>query len=279
MPDETDLPPPENESAATPPTAAAEPPSPDTSSAVTPGAGAPAEAAANPSEPTTAAEPPKSPAEPAADADAGPAPADRPVVDNTIDQAELDALADQLGQKVENTRKAVDQAELTALKSQVAVTGASATAGTADDDLAREMAAAIAAEATGAAGAGTPAVLGSDVTVAPSAATAFQPPELADTARDPEAAIDLLDDVQLDVKIELGRTDLYIEDVMRLGVGSVVELNKLAGDPVDIYVNERLIARGEVLVLNDNFCIRISEIVAGLDEEAHRALAQAVSER
>ena len=79
--------------------------------------------------------------------------------------------------------------------------------------------------------------------------------------------IELLNDVDLQVKIELGRTHMLLEDVLRLGEGSVVELDKLAGDPVDVYVNERLVARGEVLVLNDNFCIRISEIVDQLDEK------------
>lgn len=73
--------------------------------------------------------------------------------------------------------------------------------------------------------------------------------------------IDLLSDVNLHVKIELGRTRMYVEDVLRLNEGSVVELDKPAGDPVDIYVNDRHVARGEVLVLNDNFCVRISEII------------------
>jgi flagellar motor switch protein FliN/FliY len=74
-------------------------------------------------------------------------------------------------------------------------------------------------------------------------------------------AIDLLRDVQLNVKIELGRSKMLVEDVLRLGEGSVVELDKLAGDPVDVFVNDRLVARGEVLVLNDNFCVRINDIV------------------
>jgi flagellar motor switch protein FliN len=77
--------------------------------------------------------------------------------------------------------------------------------------------------------------------------------------------IALLNDVNLHVKIELGRSRMLVEDVLRLGQGSVVELDKLAGDPVDVYVNERLVARGEVLVLNDNFCVRISEILGGID--------------
>jgi len=78
-------------------------------------------------------------------------------------------------------------------------------------------------------------------------------------------SINLLKDVQLHVKVELGRTYMFVEDVLRLGEGSVVELDKLAGDPVDVYVNDRLVARGEVLVLNDNFCVRVSEIIAARD--------------
>lgn len=81
-----------------------------------------------------------------------------------------------------------------------------------------------------------------------------------------QGGIDMLGDVDLDVTIELGRTEMLVEDVLRLASGSVVELNKLAGDPVDVYVNGRLVARGEVLVLNDNFCIRISEILADVQE-------------
>ncbi len=80
--------------------------------------------------------------------------------------------------------------------------------------------------------------------------------------------IDLLADVNLNVKIELGRTRMYVEDVLQLGEGAVVELDKLAGDPVDIFVNDRLVARGEVLVLNDNFCVRINEIVGPVGEPA-----------
>ncbi len=76
------------------------------------------------------------------------------------------------------------------------------------------------------------------------------------------ATIGLLRDVELDLKIELGRTHMQLEDVLKLRKGAVVPLDKLAGDPVDIYVNGRLIARGEVLVLNDNFCVRVAELVA-----------------
>jgi flagellar motor switch protein FliN len=83
-----------------------------------------------------------------------------------------------------------------------------------------------------------------------------------------QLGLGLLDDVTLRVKIELGRTRMYVEDVLRLNTNSVVELDKAAGDPVDIYVNDRHVARGEVLVLNENFCVRVSEIIqqVGIDD-------------
>ena len=77
------------------------------------------------------------------------------------------------------------------------------------------------------------------------------------------ATLALIREVELDVKIELGRTQMYLDDVLKLHKGSVVALDKLAGDPVDIFVNGRLIARGEVLVLNDNFCVRVAELITG----------------
>jgi len=80
-----------------------------------------------------------------------------------------------------------------------------------------------------------------------------------------KATLELLRDVDLDLRIELGRTQMYLEDVLKLRRGSVVSLDKLAGDPVDVFVNGRLIARGEVLVMNDNFCIRVAELLSGDD--------------
>ena len=82
-----------------------------------------------------------------------------------------------------------------------------------------------------------------------------------------KATLDLLREVDLDVRIELGRTEMYLEEVLKLKRGSVVTLDKLAGDPVDVYVNGRLVARGEVLVMNDNFCVRVAELLTG-DEAA-----------
>jgi flagellar motor switch protein FliN/FliY len=90
----------------------------------------------------------------------------------------------------------------------------------------------------------------------------------ATLSKSKKETLDLLSDVQLHVRIELGRTRMYVEDVLQLGDGAVVELDKLAGDPVDVFVNDRHVARGEVLVLNDNFCVRINEI---LDPGAERS--------
>lgn len=96
----------------------------------------------------------------------------------------------------------------------------------------------------------------------PSGAAPFEwKPFAASPASTESASVELMRDVQLDLTIELGRTHMHLEDVLRLKKGAVVTLDKLAGDPVDIYANGRLIARGEVLVLNDNFCVRVAELV------------------
>jgi len=75
------------------------------------------------------------------------------------------------------------------------------------------------------------------------------------------------------VKIELGRARMRIEDIARLADGAVVELDRAAGDPVDIFVNDRLVARGEVVVLNERFAVRLTEVVAPLCEGNNRRQA------
>lgn len=103
----------------------------------------------------------------------------------------------------------------------------------------------------------------------PAGATPMSLPALtANLSPAQQKAIELLSDVNLDVKIELGRTRMLVEDVLKLGEGAVVELDKLAGDPVDIFVNNRHVARGEVLVLNDSFCVRVSEILQQVGDPA-----------
>jgi len=73
--------------------------------------------------------------------------------------------------------------------------------------------------------------------------------------------IELLMDVDLPVSIELGRTKMTISDILALGPGSVVELNKLAGEPVDLMVNSKIVARGEVVVVDENFGLRITQLM------------------
>lgn len=81
----------------------------------------------------------------------------------------------------------------------------------------------------------------------------------------PGQNIGLLLDVPMPVSIELGRTTMTIESILDLGPGSVVELNKLAGEPVDLLVNNKMIAKGEVVVVDENFGIRITDLVAPQD--------------
>ena len=77
----------------------------------------------------------------------------------------------------------------------------------------------------------------------------------------PKDNIELLMDVELDVIIELGRTRMRIGDILRLVPGAIIELDKLAGEPVDVLVNNKPIAKGEVVVLDENFGVRITSII------------------
>ncbi|UCD39340.1 MAG: flagellar motor switch protein FliN [Fidelibacterota bacterium] len=87
--------------------------------------------------------------------------------------------------------------------------------------------------------------------------------ELADTGpgNGKERKISLLLDVELDVTVELGRKIMLVEEILRLGKGSVVELNKLAGEPVDILVNGKKLAEGEVVVVEDHFGVRLTHLL------------------
>lgn len=78
-----------------------------------------------------------------------------------------------------------------------------------------------------------------------------------DSARD----LDFILDIPLKISVELGRTQMLVNDLLRLGQGSIVELSKLADEPMDIYVNRKLFARGEVVVVNEKFGIRLTDII------------------
>jgi flagellar motor switch protein FliN/FliY len=75
-------------------------------------------------------------------------------------------------------------------------------------------------------------------------------------------SMDLLMDVNLELSVELGRTSIPVREVLQLGPGSIVELEKLAGEPVDILINGKLIARGEVVVVDESFGVRVTEIAS-----------------
>ena len=74
--------------------------------------------------------------------------------------------------------------------------------------------------------------------------------------------MDFLLDIPLEVTVELGRSRMFIKDLLQLGQGSVIELDKLAGEPMEILVNDKLIARGEVVVVNEKFGIRLTDIIS-----------------
>lgn len=74
-------------------------------------------------------------------------------------------------------------------------------------------------------------------------------------------------DIPLDVTVELGRTRLLIRDILDLNAGSIVELEKIAGEPVDLLANGLLVARGEVIVIDDNFGVRLTEIITAGDRQ------------
>lgn len=77
--------------------------------------------------------------------------------------------------------------------------------------------------------------------------------------------LDFILDIPLKVSVELGRAQVVIKDLLQLGQGSVLELDKLAGEPLEVLVNGKLVARGEVVVVNEKFGIRLTDIISPLD--------------
>ncbi len=77
--------------------------------------------------------------------------------------------------------------------------------------------------------------------------------------------LDLILDIPLTVTVELGRSKMLINDLLQLGQGSVIELKKLAGEPLEVLVNQKLVARGEVVVVNEKFGVRLTDIVSPME--------------
>ena len=91
-----------------------------------------------------------------------------------------------------------------------------------------------------------------------------------DESMDGEVSINMLLDLSLPVSVELGRTNMLVQEILRLGRGSVIQLERLAGEPIDIYVGNRRFAEGEVVVLGEQFGVRITRIISqitGLEGE------------
>ncbi len=77
--------------------------------------------------------------------------------------------------------------------------------------------------------------------------------------------LDFILDIPLELSVELGRTKMLVNDLLQLGQGSIVELNKLAGEPLEIYINRKLVARGEVVVVNEKFGVRLTDIITPME--------------
>ena len=78
-------------------------------------------------------------------------------------------------------------------------------------------------------------------------------------------SLDLILDIPLTVAVELGRSQMLINDLLQLGQGSVIELTKLVGEPLEVLVNQKLVARGEVVVVNEKFGVRLTDIVSPME--------------
>jgi flagellar motor switch protein FliN/FliY len=77
--------------------------------------------------------------------------------------------------------------------------------------------------------------------------------------------LDFILDIPLELSVELGKTKMLVNDLLQLAQGSIIELNKLAGEPLEVYINRKLIARGEVVVVNEKFGVRLTDVITPID--------------
>jgi flagellar motor switch protein FliN/FliY len=103
---------------------------------------------------------------------------------------------------------------------------------------------------------------GQTVNIQPASFSSFEPYQLQDSET---KNLNMLLDIPLQVTVELGRTKRSVKEILELSSGSIIELDKLAGEPVDILVNNRLIAKGEVVVIDENFGVRVTDIISQTD--------------
>ena len=97
---------------------------------------------------------------------------------------------------------------------------------------------------------------------APQAENAPAEPVQLHSETKPERNLDLIMDIPLKVTVELGRTKMVVNELLNLGQGSVIELQKLAGEPLEVLVNNKLVARGEAVVVNEKFGVRLTDIIS-----------------
>ena len=160
--------------------------------------------------------------------------------------------------------KPASQADIDALFDKPAGGGAAAAATGGDDALAAEWAAALADEEEQS----IKRERDQETLSRQSASAQFKNLTREAKAPRPENVrrdLDFILDIPLDVSAELGRTKLLINELLQLGQGSVIELNKLAGEPLEIYVNGKLVARGEAVVINEKFGVRLTDIISPIE--------------
>ncbi|MBQ4568091.1 MAG: flagellar motor switch protein FliN [Desulfovibrio sp.] len=148
--------------------------------------------------------------------------------------------------------------------------GESGSTATDDDTLAAQWAAALAADEEKQDGPVTYGGPGSGTASFAAQSTDAHFADMTEMSRQPKDSklkreLDFILDIPLDVSAELGRTRLLINELLQLGQGSVVELNKLAGEPLEVYVNGKLVARGEAVVINEKFGVRLTDIISPIE--------------
>jgi len=108
--------------------------------------------------------------------------------------------------------------------------------------------------------------MGSDETVKDTGLPGFKPMgNGANTVNQESRSLDFILDIPLEITVELGKTKMLINDLLQLGQGSVIELTKLAGEPLEILVNNKLVARGEPVVVNEKFGVRLTDIISPIE--------------
>ena len=109
--------------------------------------------------------------------------------------------------------------------------------------------------------------LGGDevATTASQTSPELRPSSADDSGRQVDLAkLKMVLDLPLKVAVELGRTKLLVNDLLQLGQGSVIELDKMAGEPMEVFVNDKLVAMGEVVVVNEKFGVRLTDVMSGM---------------